>query len=388
MGQKTDLRVDSGAANISHMHNFPEATVEDWIKRVAKATKGAAFDTENVLFQRQDGPRADRSGHAPWGVFARLDFHDAVKARMQAQEDIENGVTGLIVPSSAQVAALEDIPLHKVAVRNEAGDLGAEALRHLVSRQPLDPARLAFDHAVHDVDLAKLIAKQGFTGPLMRGDGRQFHANGLDDAAELGAALATGIAALRKLDFLDDAALAGSVSVTLAATQDMIATMAKFRAARILWREVLRASKLPATPLALHGETSRVMLAETDAHTNILRAVAAVFGAGLGGADSLSVLPFSFTQGVPNTFARRVARNVQNLLLHESHLWRVTDPAAGAGAIECMTQRLCEEAWAVMQKAEAGEWPAGLPEASKAKPRIGVSAYLPPKELAAEVEAV
>lgn len=368
------------------MHNFPEQTSDDWLKRITKVTKGAAFDADAVLFQRREGPRADRQSHAPWAVFARVDFHDVSKARRQAEEDIENGVTGLVLPSPAQVAALDHIPLHKVALRNEAGDLGAEALRHLIARQPLDPARMAVDHAVHDAELARLLAKQGFTGPLMRGDGREFHAEGFDDATELGATLATAIAALRELDFLDDATLAGSVSITLAATQDMFATLAKFRAARILWRGVLNACKLPDTPLALHGETSRVMLAETDAHTNILRCVTAVFGAGLGGADSISALPFSFTQGVPNGFARRVARNVQNLLLHESHLWWVSDPAAGAGAIEAKTLQLCEAAWAVMQKAEAGEWPSGA-GASKAKPVIGVTAFQPPREFPAEVEA-
>jgi methylmalonyl-CoA mutase len=377
----------SVAAKFSHMHNFPEVTAEDWLKRVAKATKGAPFAAAEVLFQRIAGPRADKPAPTPWAVFARVDHHDPLTARKQAEEDTANGVTGLILPSPAQVSALEHLPLHKLALRNEAGDLGAEAIRHLIGKLPLDPSRLAIDHGVHDPDLARLIHGQGFTGPLMRGDGRSFHSGGADDAQELGAALASAIAHLRTLEFLGDDALSKAVSLTLSATQDMFATMAKFRAARILWREVLRLCKLPDAPLALHGETSRVMLASVDAHSNILRSVTAVFGAGIGGADSLSVLPFSFNQGVPNAFARRVARNVQNLLLHESHLWRVLDPAAGAGAIEAKTQRLCEQAWAVLQKAEQGQWPEADPGRSRAKPLIGVTVYPAPKDYAAEVEA-
>lgn len=369
------------------MHNFPQPTIEDWLKRVAKATKGAPFDADAVLFQRKPGPRAERAVQSPWLVFARVDHHDTTKARHQAEEDMANGVNGLIIPSPAQVGAMEHLPLHKLALRNEGGDLGAEGLRHLIARLPLDPSRLTVDHGVHDPDLARLISSQGFVGPLMRGDGRSFHAQGLDDAQELGAALAQAIGFMRKLTFLGDDALAGAISLTLAATQDMFSTLAKFRAARILWAEILRASKLPDVPLRLHGETSRVMLAETDAHTNILRCATAVFGAGLGGADSLSVLPFSFNQGLPNAFARRVARNVQNLLLHESHLWRVSDPGAGAGAIETLTQSLCERAWTVMQQAEAGEWPSADPAQSPARPVIGVSVYPPPRELAPEVEA-
>jgi methylmalonyl-CoA mutase len=369
------------------MHNFPQATVDDWLKRVAKAAKGAPFAADAALYQRIDGPRAARERVAPWAVHARVDHHDITTARRQAEDDIENGVTGLILPSSAQAPAFEHLPLHKLAIRNEAGDLGAEALRHLVSRLPLDPSRLNFDHGVHDPDLAKLIVAQGFGGPFMRGDGRSFHAQGLDDAQELGAALAQAIAHLRALPFLSDEVLSHAVSLTLAATQDMFSTIAKFRAARILWADILRTCKLPQTTLRLHGETSRVMLATTDAHTNILRSVTAVFGAGLGGADSISVLPFSFTQGVPNAFARRVARNLQNVLLHESHLWRIADPAAGAGAIEKLTQDICTKAWATLQAAERGNWPSGDAAQSKAQPVIGVSVYLPPKQLPAEVEA-
>ena len=57
-------------------------------------------------------------------------------------------------------------------------------------------------------------------------------------------------------------------------------------------------------------------------------------------------------QGLPNAFARRVARNCQNILIAESHLWRVADPAAGAGYVESLTQELCERAWKEFQAIE------------------------------------
>ncbi len=81
-------------------------------------------------------------------------------------------------------------------------------------------------------------------------------------------------------------------------------------------------------------------MASLDPHTNILRATAAVFGASLGGADSITVLPFSQRQGLPNGFARRVARNVQNVLGAESNLWRVNDPAS-APATSKPIRRVC-----------------------------------------------
>ena len=73
---------------------------------------------------------------------------------------------------------------------------------------------------------------------------------------------------------------------------------AEARGCRAVWRNATAAC---SPPLRLHGETSRRMMARLDPHTNILRATAAVFGAGLGGADTFTVLPFSIAQGLPKT---------------------------------------------------------------------------------------
>jgi methylmalonyl-CoA mutase len=78
----------------------------------------------------------------------------------------------------------------------------------------------------------------------------------------------------------------------------------------------------------------------------------AVFSAGLGGANSISVLPYTAALGLPDRFARRVARNTQLILLEESNLARVSDPAAGAGVIEDLTQKLCTASWTLFQQIE------------------------------------
>jgi methylmalonyl-CoA mutase len=379
--------MDHGAPlGCGDMATFPPQTKEQWLNKVARAAKGVAFDADAVLFHRQSSQAVNRPWHGPWTIFARVDHADRARASQQATEDIANGVAGLVLTPGAEADALEHLPLHKLALRNEAGDAGAASLQHLINRLPLDPGRLVIDFGAGDTLLAKTITAQGFVSPLMRGDGRDFHDRGCSDAEELGAALAQAIAALRKLDFLNDARLPGSVSLTLAAAQNMFSTLAKFRAARILWRDILSICKLPDAPLRLHGETSRAMMADVDAHTNILRTVTAVFGAGLGGADSICVQPFSAAQGLPNAFARRVARNVQNLLLHEAHLWRVQDPAAGAGALEHLTERYCDQAWRVLQACERGDWPRG--GASSVAPKIGVTVARPSAELPADVEAM
>ena len=198
--------------------------------------------------------------------------------------------------------------------------------------------------------------------------------------------LAQIVGALRKFDRLSPECIVGA---TLTANQDMFLTLAKFRAIRLLWARVLEASGIAHRPLRLHGETSRRMMARLDPHTNILRATAAVFGAGLGGADTFTVLPFSIAQGLPNAFARRMARNTQLILLEESQLWHVSDPASGSGYVESLTHDLCGRAWTIFQDIEKTE---KLPEFdSKNKtsdPIIGTNCHRLSKEFEAAVEIV
>ena len=96
------------------------------------------------------------------------------------------------------------------------------------------------------------------------------------------------------------------------------------------------------------------MMSARDPYVNVMRSALAAFSAGLGGADSISILPFTQAIGLPDSLARRLARNTQSIQLRESHLGFVADPAAGAGAFEALTEGLCEAAWALFQEIEAG----------------------------------
>jgi methylmalonyl-CoA mutase len=97
-----------------------------------------------------------------------------------------------------------------------------------------------------------------------------------------------------------------------------------------------------------------------DPYVNVMRGASAAFSAGLGGADSVSILPHTLAAGLPDGLARRLARNAQLILLRESNLGFVGDPAAGAGAFEALTRALCDKAWRLFQEIEAE---GGLPSA-------------------------
>lgn len=389
---------------------FPEASRAEWMKRVEAVLKGASFSEKLVhatadgislepLYGQQVGPRASRPAQTPWTLFQRVDHPDAARANELAIDDLANGATGLVLVTRDAATArgygvdparlarvLQGVHLHAVAIRIEGS--ASMALADLIATQPIDPERLNLSFTLTSPADAPELARRGFSGPFMEADGRTWHEQGATEAQELGATLATAVATMRTLEALNDVRLVRSVGVTLAATQDMFTTLAKFRAMRLMWRRMLEAAGLPDAPLRLHAETSWRMMAAHDPHTNILRATAAVFGAGLGGADSITVLPFSLSQGLPNAFARRVARNVQTVLAEESNLWRVSDPASGAGYVETLTQGLCEKGWAVFQNAEAGDWPVPDPASTASLPVIGTSVYPLKQEYAPETEAL
>src|SRR6185437_7735918 len=149
------------------------------------------------------------------------------------------------------------------------------------------------------------------------------------------------------------------ISFRLAADDDQFLTIAKVRALRRLWARVAEVVGEPDTGAAVvHAETSLPMMTQRDPWVNMLRCTLAAFGAGVGGADSLLVFPFDVAidggfPGVATSFARRIARNTQLLLLEESHVGRVLDPAGGSWFVEDLTNQLAEQAWEHFQSIEA-----------------------------------
>src|SRR6202020_602911 len=200
----------------------------------------------------------------------------------------------------------------------------------------------------------KGVAATGFKGPFAVADGRVIHDAGGSEGQELAFVLATGVAYLRALEdagiALDDAR--SMVYARLSAHADQFLTLAKFRALRLLWAQVEQRCGLAPKPLLISADTAWRMLTRRDPYVNMLRATIAAFSAGLGGANAITVLPHTLALGLPDAFARRAARNTQLVLLEESNLAKVSDPAAGSGGIETLTQQLAEAAWSLFQEIE------------------------------------
>lgn len=184
-------------------------------------------------------------------------------------------------------------------------------------------------------------------------DGPAFHDLGANASWELAGAIAAGVAYLRLM--VDGGVSAPDalrqISFRFAADDDQFMTIAKLRAARQLWARVAEVvGATDAGAATVHAVTSKPMMAQRDPWVNMLRTTVAAFAAGVGGADTVAVHTFdsAIPGGWPGTaasFARRMARNTQLLLLEESHIGRVLDPGGGSWFIEDLTRALAVQAW-------------------------------------------
>ncbi|OMB91349.1 methylmalonyl-CoA mutase small subunit [Mycobacterium colombiense] len=231
-------------------------------------------------------------------------------------------------------------------------DLGGDPLSAALSERPAPK--------IEDVVAAAKRAA-GRTGVrAITVDGPAFHNLGANATWELTASVAAAVSYLRVLteSGLPIGQALRQISFRFAADDDQFMTIAKFRAARNLWARVAEVVGDPdAGAAVIHAETSLPMMTQRDPWVNMLRCTLAAFGAGVGGADSLLVFPFdvAIRGGFPDiatSFARRIARNTQLLLLEESHVGRVLDPAGGSWFVEDLTHRLAEQAWEQFQAIE------------------------------------
>ena len=391
--------------------DFAPASRDDWRKLADGVLKGAPF--EKLVGKTYDGLRIDpiyerarnamtipaRTAGSPWQIMQRVDHPDAAIANAQALHDLENGATGLtIVFAGANGARGFGLPPTKEALARvldgvylDAGigiefEIGPQSrdmgqhLAELLAARKIPPSavnvRFGLDpiggggvrgssHGSWD-SIAKVfgdkiakLAKLGFRGPFAPADGRVIHDAGGSEAQELAYVLAVGVTYLRALEAagiaLDDARR--MIYARLSADADQFLTMAKFRALRLLWARVEQSCELTSQPLFIAADTAWRMLTQRDPDVNMLRATIAAFSAGLGGANSINVLPHTLALGLPDAFACRVARNTQLVLLEESNLDKVSDPAAGSGGIETLTRQLCEAAWAQFQNIESAGGP-------------------------------
>ncbi|WP_026003500.1 methylmalonyl-CoA mutase family protein, partial [Rhodococcus sp. R1101] len=335
------------------------------------------------------GGSSTRDVNSGWLVDVRFTGADAASVNERILDALNNGVSSVwlgvgagAVPVDALDTALNGVLLDLAPLRLDAGadavaastavygvldnrtdiedraavrvSLGAAPLTSAFSERP--DVTLA-----EAIELARAAADRTESVRALTVDGTAFHNAGSSDSEEIGAAIAAGLDYVRELvgAGIPVATALGQLEFRLAATDDQFQTIAKFRAGRTVWARVAQVAGAPEAGNApQHAVTSAAMMAQRDPWVNMLRTTLAAFGAGVGGADAVTVLPFdaALPAGVlevSEAFSARIARNTQLLLLEESNLGRVLDPAAGSWYVEELTAELAEKAWSFFQQIEA-----------------------------------
>ncbi|MFD8134013.1 methylmalonyl-CoA mutase family protein [Streptomyces mirabilis] len=385
---------------------FPDATHEQWqrlvegvLRKSGKEVSGAAAE-DALSTTLEDGLRArplytaDDSapdpglpGFAPFVRGGRPEGNTLggwdVRQQHTAADgaavlgDLENGVTSLWlvagadgIPVSSLDRVLDGVYLDLAPVVLDAGrdvepaarellrlyqerGVAKEAARGNLGADPLGHEARTGDGGLDFAPVAALAGLCAEEYPGLRAltvDALPYHEAGGSTAQELGSSLATGVAYLRELTEagLSVQQAAAQLEFRYAATADQFLTIAKLRAARRLWARVTEVCGAPGGQVQ-HAVTSPVMMSRRDPWVNMLRTTVATLAAGVGGADAVTVLPFDHALGLPDAFARRIARNTSTILVEESHLSRVIDPAGGSWYVERLTDELAHAGWEFFQ---------------------------------------
>ena len=387
---------------------FPGVSYEEWRAKVEADLKGADFNKKLVwrtnegfnvepIYRAEDiaglkttdslpgeypyvrGTRADNN----WLTRQEIIAESAAEANKAALDVLTKGVNSLgfkvAEPTVETLETLLDgIDLAKVEVNFDccpckaldlANALVAYLQKHNATKTfkgsiDFNPLRKALRHGAQikaeAVENAKKLIEAVKEVPgvkVIAVDSVLFCNGGAFIFQELGYALAWGA---QWLTALTDAGLgidevASRIKFNMGVSSNYFMELAKFRAARMLWAQIVEQYKPASADSAkmhVHAATSQFNQTIYDAHVNLLRSQTEAMSAALAGVDSITVVPFDTPYKTPDTFSERIARNQQFLLKEESHLDKVVDPAGGSYYVETLTVSIANEAWKLFLEVE------------------------------------
>lgn len=378
------------------------ATRARWMALVEKTLKGQSFDealtvttpdglTIQPLYTAEDGVAVARDLRArdperPWDLRVRAAHPDPVRVAKDVVTDLEGGAAsvllqldptganGVAVGSAENLStALSGVMLDLAPVALDAGFLGPKAadwLGALAKAAPNAPLAFHMDpltafaqagvspgpiesHVFNAATVGSRLAQTYVKASLFLATGRAAHEAGGSNTEELAVMTASALAyakALVRSGLSMDEAF-GRIVLGVSLDGEYFTGVAKLRAAKAMWARLTEACGVSVAP-RIEARSSRRMLAKADAWTNLLRLTSAGFAGAIGGADAILLDAFTDAIGLPTTFARRQARNTQLVLMEESHLGRVADPAGGAWYLDNLTDQLARAAWGGFQAIE------------------------------------
>lgn len=370
--------------------DFPSASLTDWQDLVEKGLRGATFETllnstddglvrgplstqENLLKSIKRLPRAQAPllDNRPWHICSPVRDPDLAFANEQLLADLKGGASAVDITLGNEAIhfrnrtdfkrLFEGVHLNLVPVRFIILDNIYETAKLILDGRALDntPVNLGLDPI--GLSLAGSQTNVSSLEPILQTipdnvtaisvNAALIHDAGGTEAQELSVMAASAASYWRQ--FGKDT----KISIRLAADRDGHLSIAKFRAARRIITRIAEA--FGANPLIeIHGVTSLRMMQTIDPWTNLLRVMSAGFGAVCGGADYVTLRPFTDAQSdtprLATPFGHRIARNMQMMMMAESHLGQVNDVAYGSYFHEDMTDKIAQTAWTEFQAIETG----------------------------------
>lgn len=364
--------------NIPPKSDFENLTPEDWTSLVERGLRGTPLEALNretedgirrgPLMQKADLPpalgplgRTDLpllNGRS-WHIAAPVRDPDLAHANSQLLEDLKGGANAIRFESGIDLSSrhtfkrlIEGVYTELVPIQFAHNVLTHESYKYL---QTLEPFKTALVWTGLDpIDNAATIQASLETVPetwrLMGLAPRRIHEAGGTDVQELSSLASAMVEAIR---IHNGETVCRHLVVELAADRDAHLTVAKFRAARRIIRRITDVFDVDGTTIPICAVTSLRMMQSEDAWTNLLRIMSAGTGAVIGGADMVTTRPFTDGLGRATAFAHRIARNMQLMMMEESHLGLVSDPAFGSYWHENMTEQFAQKAWQAFQNIEA-----------------------------------
>ncbi len=386
---------------------FPPVTTEEWKAKINADLKGADYDKKLVwrtnegfnvqpFYRKEDIEGLSTIGSLPgefpyvrgtrdnndWLIRQAINGNTPEELNAHARLSIDRGVESLGVsmcdmePSALRII-LKDIDLKKVEVNVACCPGKAEAMAaELVAIVKEAGAAEEFRGAI-DFDPFKRLLKRGLPFPKdiketalavyntvkeIKGlrcfavDSFMLNNAGAYITQELGYALAWGAEWMTLMTEagLTPCEVAGRIKFNMGISSNYFMELAKFRAARMLWAEIVKAygAEDDCCKMWVHAVTSQFNQTIYDAHVNLLRSMTETMSAALAGVNSIETLPFDLQFKNPDEFSERIARNQQHLLRDESHLNKVVDPAGGSYYIETLTASIAEQAWKLFNDVE------------------------------------
>ena len=360
------------------LDNFPASTQEDWQALVKVGLKGADFDslkklaedkfTRGPLSSAEDLPQNLQAftkantpllGGRDWHITAPVRGPDIGFANQQMLEDLRGGASALRISLGKDQINIEN----KSQIKRLMDQVHTDLIPVILA--PNNQAHFA-DHFSDYTDMAfylglgpkteglETLAKScPDTWRLITINAARVHDTGGTDAQELAYFAASAAHAFRRLG----KSAARHIGAELVTDQDGHMSIAKLRAARRIFARIAQSFGVDNAALSLHVISSKRMMQSADPWSNMLRTMSAGFGAIIGGADFITLRPFTDAHDTDETrgaapFGYRMARNMQLMMMEESHLGQVQDAAFGSYFHESMTEKLAQAAWTEFQQIE------------------------------------